>query len=131
MSRKPWAPTQKEREQVKSLAGRGVPEKMIASIMGVDKLTLRKHCPEELTSGRALAVANVMGKSYEQAMKGEFKFAQLFLANMAGWHLTQKLEHTVKVDTARLERARARALSAAGTALTGDGGAPADDGDGD
>lgn len=123
--RPPWEPSTKDREQVKTLAGRGVPEKMIAAIIGVDKNTLRKHCANELTTGRAFAVANVMGATYKAAMAGEFKHAQLFLANMADWHLTQKVEHSGRIDTERLERGKARAIAAAaaagGTLLTGDG----------
>ena len=119
--RPPWKPTAKDRETVKTLAGRGVPEKMIAAIVGVDKITLRKHCANDLLEGRAVAVSNVTGAVYKAAVAGDAKMARLFLANTIGWQLTQKIEHVGRIDTGRIERGRARAAAAAGgTALTGD-----------
>lgn len=134
VGRPPWEPTAKDRENVKTLAGRGVPEKMIAAIVGVDKLTLRKHCAQELVEGRSFAVTNVLGAVYKQALSGDFHHARLYLANTIGWHLTNKIEHTGRIDTARLERGKERAIAAArGTLLTGDGedsdpGEPEEDG---
>lgn len=111
--RPPWEPTEKQRAEVRAMAGRGVPEKMIAAVVGVDKITLRKHCADDLLAGRSVAVTNVLGALYTQAMKGEYKHAQLYLANTIGWHLSQRIEHAGVIDTARLERGKARAIAAA------------------
>lgn len=131
--RPPWVPTDRERADVNEMAGRGVPEKMIAAIIGVDKLTLRKHCAEDLIEGRARAVKTVLGSLYGAATEGDFHSARLYLANTIGWQLTQKIEHVGRIDTGRLERGRARAAAAAsGTVLTGDqADADADGGDDD
>ena len=112
--RPPWVPTSEQREQVKTLAGRGVPEVNIAVLMGVAKHTLRKHCKAEIEAGRALAVSNVLGAVYKAALAGEFKQQQLYLANTIGWTSSHKVElsGSLKVSE-RLERARARKLGEA------------------
>jgi hypothetical protein len=107
--RPPWQPTAEEREKVKALAGRGVPEVNIAALVGVSKHTLRKHCKDDIEAGRSVAVSNVLGAVYKAALAGEFKQQQLYLANTIGWTSSHKVElsGSLKVSD-RLERAIAR-----------------------
>ena len=89
----PWAPTPQQSEQIKSLAARGVGVREIASLIGIDKDTLCLRCAEELESGRALGIATITGKLFEEAKKGSFKHQALYLGHVAKW--TQRVTHDV------------------------------------
>lgn len=108
VGRPKWAPTQEQREKVRTLAGRGVAIHHIATIVGVDKDALRRECMEDVDAGRAFAVANVTGVLYQRALSSDanaFKERQLFLVNCAGWtnshqrhQVTTSLEDLVKAS---------------------------------
>lgn len=89
----PWAPTPQQSEQIKSLAARGVGVREIASLIGIDKDTLCLRCAEELESGRALGIATITGKLFEEAKKGSFKHQALYLGHVAKW--SQRVTHDV------------------------------------
>lgn len=61
MARKPFLATDGMREQVRSLAVRGVRQDDIATIIGCDAKTLRKHFRNELDLGMAEANAAICG----------------------------------------------------------------------
>lgn len=110
VGRPQWQPSQQQREQVRSLAGRGVAINHIAIIVGVDKDTLMLRCGEDVDAGRAFAVANVTGVLYKRALSEDpnaFKERQLFLVNCAGWtnshqrhQVTTTLEELVRQSMA-------------------------------
>ena len=77
MARKAFRVTDEMREQVRSLAARGVRQEDIAAIIGCDPKTARKHFREELDRGMAAANADVAGALYEKAMGGD-PAAQIF-----------------------------------------------------
>lgn len=58
------------REEVRRLAGLGVPQDDIAEIVGCAPKTLRKQFRAELDRGAAEANATVAGSLYEQARAG-------------------------------------------------------------
>ena len=62
MARKAFLTTDATREQVRSLAGVGVRQEDIATIIGCDAKTLRKHFRIELNRGAA--EANAAAASY-------------------------------------------------------------------
>jgi hypothetical protein len=78
MPRKSFAVSDAMREQVRSLAARGVRQEDIAAIIGCrDEKTVRKYFRDQLDSGMADANANVAGALYEKAMGGDTT-AQIF-----------------------------------------------------
>jgi hypothetical protein len=77
MARKRFVAANAMREQVRSLAARGVRQDDIAAIIGCDAKTARKYFREELDRGMAEANANVTGALYEKAMGGDTA-AQIF-----------------------------------------------------
>lgn len=90
----PWAPTQQQSEQIKSLAARGVGLREISAIIGIDKDTLALRCNRELEDGRALGVATITGKLFEQAKSGSYKHQALYLGHVAKWSQRVAHEHS-------------------------------------
>lgn len=87
-------PTPQQSEQIKSLAARGVGVREIASMIGIDKDTLCLRCAEELESGRALGIATITSKLFEEAKKGSFKHQALYLGHVAKWSQRVAHEHS-------------------------------------
>jgi len=77
MARKAFLATDAMREQVRSLATRGVPQEKIAAIIDCDAKTLRKHFRNELDRGMAEADAEIVGALFANAKKGNVA-AQIF-----------------------------------------------------
>jgi hypothetical protein len=84
MARKRFVAANAMREQVRSLAARGVRQDDIAAIIGCDAKTARKYFREELDRGMAEANANVTGALYEKAMGGDTA-AQIWVKARAHW----------------------------------------------
>ena len=83
--RKPFVPSDKDRELVEKLATWAVPEQHIASLVGddgVDLSTLRKHFVEEIAKGRAKASMGIGSTLYQKAMAGD-------VASLIWWTKTQ------------------------------------------
>ena len=97
-NRKPGKPlktfSEEQRERIKELAGVGMPQKVIAQIMEVDKNTLRKHCAYELKTGSHAATADVAGKLYSLAMDGNVAACIFWMKARAGW--SERVEVTGK-----------------------------------
>ena len=73
------------REKVRHLAGLGVPQHDIATIIGCAPKTLRKRCRNELDRGVAEANATISGSLFANA-KGRNVTAQIFwLKTRARW----------------------------------------------
>lgn len=81
---KPHVPTEANKKLVESLAMRGLPHKMIVSLIdGVGTAdTLREYYQEQLDIGNARACASVAGKLYEKCMEGD-------TASILFWHKTR------------------------------------------
>ena len=77
MPRKVFRATDPMREQVRSLAGRGVRQEDIATLIGCDAKTLRKHFRGELDIGMAEANAAICGFLFAAAAAGSVA-AQIF-----------------------------------------------------
>lgn len=81
-----WEPTEDERFRAETLAGYGVPHKMIALLCGVSEPTLRKHLSDVLDLGEAKATSQVAQTLYMRATKGNDLGAAIFwLKARAGW----------------------------------------------
>lgn len=82
------APTQADRDKVKTMCGLGIPDENIATVMGITPPTLRKHYKLELRTGDVLATTNVAQSLYAQATNKEkpnVVAAIFWLKCRAGW----------------------------------------------
>lgn len=71
MSLPAHAPTDITRKQAQQAAGFGLPQDQIGALLGIDDKTLRKHYPEQLALGRAMASAAVGESLFRRAISGE------------------------------------------------------------
>lgn len=65
--RRRYAPTLKERAQVKTMAGLGLTHEGISAVLGITPPTLRKYFRDELNVGQHEANAQVAASLYKQA----------------------------------------------------------------
>lgn len=94
MSRPRYEPTQKDREKVTSLAAVGIPQVDIATVLGIDTKTLRKHYRQELDESATKANGAVAGKLYSSAMSGNVSAQIFWCKTRMGWRETNKVELT-------------------------------------
>ena len=92
MANRSYQISDEQRRLVRSLAGCGVRQAHIASIVGIRSLvTLRKHFREELTLGPLEASANVMRTAFQLATSSRHPAMTIFwLKTRARW--TEKWE---------------------------------------
>ena len=67
MARPRHEPDAYQRRQVETLAGYGIPETEIASLIGIDPKTLRRHYRQELDHGHTKANAKVAENLFRKA----------------------------------------------------------------
>jgi ribosomal protein L29 len=92
-----YEPTAEQRRTVKTMAGFGVPHEDIATFLGIDAKTLRKHCREELDRGTTEANAKVAQSLFQMATQGKNVAAAIFwMKARAGWR--EKVEIKPVVD---------------------------------
>lgn len=83
-----YEPTEKERRQVKTLAGMGIPDYDIAKVLGVSEPTMRKYFAHELEVGHIEANAQVAQSLFKQAThpeKPNVVAAIFWMKCRAGW----------------------------------------------
>ena len=81
-------PTEKERQQVETMAGFGIPELDIARVIGISMMTLRKWYPEELATGAIKANSQVAQSLYQKALgngNGAVAACIFWLKVRCGW----------------------------------------------
>ena len=89
-----FEPTGDQRRTVKALSGFGVPQDGIATHIGIDAKTLRKHFRDELDRGSVEATATVAQSLFRMATEGNNVAAAIFWMKVrAGWR--EKHEVTV------------------------------------
>jgi hypothetical protein len=92
-----YEPTPDQRRTVKTMAGFGVPHVDIATYLGIDAKTLRKHFREELDRGTTEANAKVAQSLFTMATQGKNVAAAIFwMKARAGWR--EKVEIKPVVD---------------------------------
>lgn len=99
MSAKPKTPTPEQRKQVDAMAAYGVPEHAIASVLGMDPKTLRKHFRKELDTAHVKANSAVAQSLYKKATSDgpqSVTAAIFWLKTRAGWKEIVVNEHTGK-----------------------------------
>ena len=88
-------PTNEQRKTVEALAGYGVPELNIASVIGIDPKTLRKHYRHELDTAFITANARVAQSLFKMATEGQNVAAAIFwMKARAKWTEKQSIEVT-------------------------------------
>lgn len=79
-------PDDKSRLTVKTAAGYGLPQEMIATLVGISENTLRLHYRDELKVGKAAATFQVAQTLFTRATVGKDLGAAIFwLKAQAGW----------------------------------------------
>jgi hypothetical protein len=98
MPRLKFQPTDEQRRRVKSLAGFGLKQEHIASLLGLaSTTTLRKYFREELERGPVEAHANVRGTLFKMATSGRNPAATMYwLKTRARWSEKGRPEEPVK-----------------------------------
>ena len=94
--RKPFAPTDHERQQVEALSGYGLPFEQIAVLIrgGIHIDTLRSHFANELVSGKAKANGQIGKTLFQKAMGGDTAAMIWWSKAQMKWTDTQKHELT-------------------------------------
>jgi hypothetical protein len=85
MGRPAFTPDDEQRRIVKELAGVGLPQPMIARIIGVAKETLYKYFEEELHLGAAEATGAIAKTLYAKAIGGDTASLIFWLKCRANW----------------------------------------------
>ena len=130
MANPPHAPTEKTRAEVAALYSYGIPQKEIASFIGIDTKTLSKHYREELDVAQVKAHAAVGRFLFQSATGATLKdgashsdcvrAAMFWAKTRMGWKETQGVEHTSpdgsmtpKIDASKLSTQALSELMAA------------------
>jgi len=87
-------PTDTGRKLVGLHAMIGTPQETIASILGIDPKTLRKHYREELDHALAQANATIGGALFNKARNGDIAAQIFWLKTRAKWRERQELDLT-------------------------------------
>ena len=81
-----FVPTDEQRRMVKVMSGFGIPQPDVASQIGIDAKTLRKHFREELDRGMTEANMRVAQSLFTMATTGSNVAAAIFwMKARAGW----------------------------------------------
>lgn len=114
--RKPFVPTEEDRQQVEKLAGLGLSQDQISALIqdGIAKNVLLENFQRELELGKAKAHAKIGGKLFQKAMDGDTASLIWWTKTQMRWAETQKheiVQTTISINGA-LESAKNRVLNA-------------------
>ncbi|MBI0535675.1 hypothetical protein D9599_08825 [Roseomonas sp. KE2513] len=129
----PYVPTEEQRRTVRVMAGFGIPQPDIATLLEIDPKTLRVHFRRELDRGSVEATVKVAQTLYQMATSGQNTAASIFwMKARAGWREKHEVVLSAKpageMSDAELEEEIARARAAR---LVLDREAPRGEGSGD
>jgi hypothetical protein len=85
MARPPFVANEAMREEVRRLAGLGLPQDDITKIIGCAPKTLRKHFRPELDRGAAEATATIAGCLFAAAKAGNIAAMIFWMKSRAQW----------------------------------------------
>lgn len=100
MGRRAHQPDAVSRRQVEAMAGYGIPEADIATVLDIDPKTLRKHYRQELDKGAIKATAKVAESLFRKATTDgsqSVTAAIFWLKTRAGWKETLVQETTGEI----------------------------------
>lgn len=89
----PRIPTDDERRVVENCVAIGYTQEQIALILGVSETWIKKNFREELRAGKLKADAQVAGKLFEKAMKGDTASIIFWCKTRMGWRETSNINH--------------------------------------
>jgi hypothetical protein len=100
MSLHKFQPTEEQRRMVKMLAGYGLKQQQIATLLDLaSTTTLRKHFAEELRQGALEAKAQMLGTLFKLAVSGRHPTLTMFwLKTRGGWSETGNPEEAIEPD---------------------------------
>ena len=109
-----FEPTEAERKQVEAMAGYGVPQDKIATLVrdGINKTTLIKHFRAELDRGIAMADVQISKTLFQQATSGNTAALIFWAKARMGWKETQGIDHTTKGESLNRPATAEAALAA-------------------
>lgn len=84
--------TDEQREQIETLAGLGVKQEDIASVMKIPLITLRRRCAEEMTNGVIKANSNAVKSLYQNVISGNVTAQIYWTKARMGWVDTNRTE---------------------------------------
>ena len=87
-------PTLETRKLVDATSGLGLPHEQIASLIGIDDKTLRKHYRKELDEGKAKASSQIAKTLYNKAIGGDTTALIWWTKSQMRWSETVKQELT-------------------------------------
>ena len=90
----PHEPTRATRELVQLHTMVGTRQEAIASIIGIDPKTLRKHYRKELDQSKAKANATIGGALFNKAKSGDTAAMIFWMKTQAGWRETTAIDHS-------------------------------------
>lgn len=99
--RPPWAPSAHDRQQVELMIACGIPEDLIAAVLGTSAPTLRKHCAAEIASAGTkvkarvgqFIVASILGLGGGvKDDRARATLAMFFAKTRMGWRETSAVE---------------------------------------
>src|SRR5690625_118961 len=90
----PHEPTRATRELVQLHTMVGTRQEAIASIIGIDPKTLRKHYRDELDQSKAKANATIGGALFNKAKSGDTAAMIFWMKTQAGWRETTAIDHS-------------------------------------
>jgi hypothetical protein len=106
-----FEPIPEQRRTVRAMAGFGIPQEDIATFLGIDAKTLRKHFRAELDRGSIEATSKVAQSLFRMATEGNNVAAAIFwMKARAGWREKQELRVSVGQDADTLTDAQLEAI---------------------
>ncbi|WP_052403015.1 hypothetical protein [Muricoccus aerilatus] len=113
----PFQPTEEQRRTVRVMAGFGIPQPDIATLLEIDPKTLRVHFRRELDRGSVEATVKVAQTLFQMATSGQNTAASIFwMKARAGWREKHQVvlsaKPTGEMSDAELEEEIARARAA-------------------
>jgi hypothetical protein len=129
MSRAPHAPDDASRKQVEAMAGYGITEKDIATVLGIDPKTLRKHYRHELDVAHIKANSRVAESLFKNAIKGNVAAQIWWSKTQMGWSEKLGIEHSgaLQIETTDAKDRLAHFIARRAAGGSADGGPGAAD----
>ncbi len=115
ISYREYKPSEKDRQDILTMAAYGIPQNAIARILNIHTTTLVSHFSKELASARWLKAVEVGNALYQNAISGNVVAQIFYLKTQGGWKSADRVGVTdvpppmpTKYDYSRLTDAEIR-----------------------
>lgn len=82
MSRRPVTITDKQKKQVEALAGFGLRDSDISTVVGLAEATMQRRCKAELKNGRAKSNAQLAQCAMQMALSKDYPVMTMFMCKV-------------------------------------------------